>query len=176
MTDYDLILSGEPAAATAAAKRLISTEAVDAARLRDIAIEKKNPDAARIVALYALGFTDDGSVASGTLAGVAADDNDSEGCRRHAAAALTRLHAPGVVKLLSELLEHGEPEPVQRWCVHALGDMDGTQARNVLLKFARANPAGEVVDELRTALARQWFRARELGAALRDILHRARPQ
>jgi hypothetical protein len=65
---------------------------------------------------------------------------------------------------------------VKRWCVHALGEMDGTQARNVLLRFANTNPTGVLAQELRTALSRQWFRTRELGSLLRDILRQARPR
>lgn len=176
MTDYDLILAGEPVAATAAAKRLISAEAVDTAQLRDLASNKNNPAAARIVAIYAMAFTDDGSVAAATLAAIAGDRGDSDESRAHAATALARLHAPGVVTALAEILAGGEGETVQGWCVRALGELDGTQARNALLQFARSNPRGAVADALRTALSRQWFRTRELGAALRDILRRPQPR
>jgi HEAT repeat protein len=174
MTDYELILAGEPGAATAAAKRLISSAAADAAKLRDIATEKQNASSARIVAIYALGFTDDGAIAGPTLSAIVADADDADDCRAHAAQALLRLHAPGIVALMTEILAREEAPQVKRWCVHALGEMDGTQARNALLRFANTNPAGVLAEELRTALSRQWFRTRELGAVLRDILRHAR--
>lgn len=174
MTDYELILAGEPGAATAAAKRLISANAADAATLRDIALNKENSSSARVVAIYALGFTDDGAIAGPTLAGIVADADDPDDCRAHAAQALLRLHAPGIVALMAEILSREESPQVKRWCVHALGEMDGTHARNVLLRFATTNPTGVIADELRTALSRQWFRTRELGSVLRDILRQAR--
>jgi HEAT repeats len=170
MTDYDLILAGEPVAATAAAKRLIAAAAVDAPKLRDIACDKTSPAVARIVAIYVLAFTDDGSLAAATLRGIAADRDDAAECRRHAATALARLHAPGVVTMIEDVLSRDEAATVQRWCVNTLGDIDGTMARNALLNFASTDPAGEVAGALRIALARQWFRTRELGATLRDIL------
>jgi hypothetical protein len=176
MTDYDLILAGEPVAATAAAKRLISAETVDAAKLRDIALDKNNAAAPRVVAIYALGFTDDGSLAAATLAAIVGDPNDIEECRAHAAEALVQLHAPGIVALIEQILAKDASANVKRWCIRVLGQMDGTQSRNVLLRFAKTNSAGEVVDELRSALSRQWFRTRELGAALRDILRQTRPR
>jgi hypothetical protein len=176
MTDYDLILAGEAGAATAAAKRLISAEAVDAAKLRDIAIDKNNATAARVVAIYALGFSDDGSVAAATLGEIVADANDGDECRNHAAQALVRLHAAGIVALMGDILAKDQSAQAKRWCVRALGEIDGVQARNILLRFARTNPQGEVANELRTALSRQWFRTRELGATLREILHQARPR
>jgi HEAT repeat protein len=174
MTDYELIVAGEPGAAIAAAKRLISSNGADAAKLREIATDKENPSSARIVAIYALGFTDDGTIAAPTLAAIVADDEDADDCRAHAAQALLRLHAPGIVALMEEILTREESPRVQLWCVHALGEMDGTRARTVLLRFASTNPTGVLLQELRTALSRQWFRTRELGGVLRDILRQAR--
>jgi HEAT repeat protein len=174
MTEYELILAGEPGAATAAAKRLISSPAADAATLRDIATNKQNQSSARIVAIYALGFTDDGAIAGPTLAAIVEDHEDADDCRAHAAQALLRLHVPGIVALMDEILSREESPQVKRWCVHALGEMDGTHARNVLLRFANTNPSGVIAQELRTALSRQWFRTRELGSVMRDILRHAR--
>jgi HEAT repeat protein len=174
MTDYELILAGEPGAATAAAKRLISSGAADASKLREIAVDKRHASSARIVAIYVLGFTDDGTIARPTLAAIAADHEDVDDCRAHAAQALMRLHALGIAPLMEEILGREEAPQVRRWCVHALGEMDGTHARNVLLRFADTNPSGEVLQELRTALSRQWFRTRELGGVLRDVLRQAR--
>jgi hypothetical protein len=176
MTDYELILAGEPGAATAAAKRLISSASADVERLRDIAVNKQHASSARLVAIYVLGFTDDGAIAGPTLAAIVADHDDADDCRAHAAQALLRLHAAGIVALMAEILERQESELVKRWCIHALGEMDGTGARNVLLRFANTNPTGALAQELRTALSRQWFRTRELGALLRDILRQARPR
>lgn len=176
MTDYELILAGEPGAATGAAKRLISSEAADGQQLRAIATNRLHPSSARIVAIYALGFTDDGTIAGPTLAAIVADPADADDCRAHAAQALLRLHAPGIAALMGEILAREEAPQVKRWCLHALGEMDGTQARNVLLRFADTRPTGPLAQELRTALSRQWFRTRELGALMRDILRQARPR
>jgi HEAT repeat protein len=154
--DYDLILAGDAIDAIEAAKRLISADIADAARLRDIAVNRRNKDSARVAAIYALGFANDEQIAGDALLNVVADRDDTEQCRAHAAEALAHLDEPRATALLEKILTtSAESAEVKRWCVYALGEIGGLKARNVLRKFGKTNPIGVVENELRIALGRR---------------------
>src|SRR5260370_497409 len=153
--DHDVILAGDPIESIEAAKRLIAADAVDAAKLRDIAVNRKNKTSARVAAIYAVGFSDDPSMAGPALKDIAANPNDDEECRAHAAEALAHLDEASTVPLMEEILARDDSTQVKRWCVYALGEIGSAKARKVLRKFAKTNPTGAVADELRIALSRQ---------------------
>ena len=154
--DHDLILTGDAIEAIEAAKRLISADAADAAKLRAISVNRRNNIAARVAAIYALGFADNEQIAGAALQEIVADREDDEECRAHAAEALAHLGPPGTIALLEKILATGDDSPqVKRWCVYALGEIGGPKARNALTKFAKTKPTGAIADELRMALARR---------------------
>ena len=153
--DLDLILAGDPVAAIEAAKRLISADAIDTAKLRNVAVNNQNKIWARVAAIYALGFSEDELMAGAALADIVADSDDREECRAHAAEALAHLGEARTVPLMAEILARDDSAQVKRWCVYALAEIGGAKARNVLKKFAKTNPTGEVADELRMALSRR---------------------
>ena len=154
--DYDLILTGDAIDAIEAAKRLISADVMDEARLRDIALNRKNQESNRVAAIYALGFANDEQIAGDALLNIVADRDDTEQSRAHAAEALAHLDEPKATAVLEKILAtNGESAEVKRWCVYALGEIGGLKARNALRKFAKTNPVGVVENELRIALGRR---------------------
>src|SRR5260370_19915999 len=118
--DHDVILAGDPIESIEAAKRLIAADAVEAAKLRDIAVNRKNRTSARVAAIYALGFSEDGSIAGPVLAEIVANPNDDEECRVHAAEALAHLDEASAVPLMEENLARDDSNQGKRWCVYAL--------------------------------------------------------
>jgi hypothetical protein len=57
--------------------------------------------------------------------------------------------------VIEEILAREDCAEVKRWCVYALAEIGGTKARNVLKKFAKTHPTGEVAEELQIALSRR---------------------
>ena len=152
MSQHDI---DDPLEAMEVAKRLIVGGAVDPAALSKVAADKKNKPGARVAAIYALGFVDDGSIAGPVLADIVADSTDSEECRAHAAEALGHLREPRAVRLMGEILARDDAPEVKRWCVYALSEIGGNKARLILKKLAMTKPTGELGKELRAALSRR---------------------
>jgi hypothetical protein len=88
------IFSGDPVQDMEIAKRLIARHPnLDIAQLVTLASDRSQPEAARIAAIYTLGFTDDEGQSRGTLTHILNSANESEGVKDHAAEALKSMTA-----------------------------------------------------------------------------------
>ena len=152
--EYDVILNGNEVDAIEAAKQLIVTDAADAAKLRQIAVNRQNKIAARVASIYALGFANNDLIAGAALLDILSDRTDDAECRAHAAEALAHIEEPKSIGLLEKILAtEVEPTEIKRWCIYALAEIGSPKARNALRKFAKSKPIGVLADELQIALA-----------------------
>ena len=153
--DVRVILSGDPAEAMEAAKRIIEHEDVDIHTLTDIATNETCAKWSRVAAIYTLGFIDDKSKSARALTRILANRNEDQECRAHAAEALGHMEEPKAISVMAKILMAEDSPEVKKWCVYALTELGGSETRSILEQFATTTPTGTLADELRLALSPQ---------------------
>jgi HEAT repeat protein len=124
--------TGNAVADMETAKWLISHAGqLDIPAFMELAGDQRQPQWARIAAIYTLGMADDRYESASALVQILDDDADDEQVRAHAAEALGQMYAPEAVAVMDRVLTKGPPE-VQHWTRYALTEMDTATARQVL--------------------------------------------
>lgn len=155
-SELPIILSGDPAEAIEAAKRVIAKpDRIDAKALAEIAAKPTNKRWSRIAAIYALGFIDVKSQFAPALIEIVLNRTDDEQCRAHAAEALGDMHHPNIVPTLAGVLMSEDTAEVKRWCIYSLSETGDREALAALEEFAATKPANDLRKELQAALRRK---------------------